>query len=261
MKKLTDLHTHSFFSFDADYSPAQMVKSAVHKGLIELCITDHLDFDRPRDGWNIPDFTQRETQLSLLDDSFPGFRISRGAEVSMADRDCACRAEDVLSVHKLDLVIGSVHTIRGANIWEDAFYEGYQRRDIYRIYLEQILESLAFFPTLDVLGHYDFVAHYAPYEDRSFRYEDAPDLFDEIFRWLLARGKTLEINSSSWEKDAPWGSDILHRFHELGGRYVTIVSDGHNPGRVGDWFEEALALALSAGLDVVCYHSHIPQLQ
>ena len=156
-------------------------------------------------------------------------------------------------------MIGSVHTIRGANVWEDAFYEGWSRRDIYRIYLEQIIRSLECFPTLDVLGHYDFVAHYAPYADRSFFYEDAPDLFDEIFRWLLVHGKTLEINSSSWEGDSPWGLDILCRFREMGGHFVTLGSDAHNPGRVGARLEEAAALAEAAGLAVVTYHGHRPQ--
>ena len=259
MRALSDLHTHSSFSFDAEYAPIRMVEGAVKRGLREFCLTDHLDFGRPMTEWNIPDFTAREGQLSVLDGAFPGIRIGRGAEVSMAGRDCARRAEELLSGLELDFVIGSVHTIRGANVWEDAFYEGWSRRDIYRIYLEQIIRSLECFPTLDVLGHYDFVAHYAPYADRSFFYEDAPDLFDEIFRWLLVHGKTLEINSSSWEGDSPWGLDILCRFREMGGHFVTLGSDAHNPGRVGARLEEAAALAEAAGLAVVTYHGHRPQ--
>lgn len=259
MRALSDLHTHSSFSFDAEYAPIRMVEGAVKRGLREFCLTDHLDFDRPMTEWNIPDFAAREGQLFVLDGAFPGIRIGRGAEVSMAGRDCARRAEELLSGLELDFVIGSVHTIRGANVWEDAFYEGWSRRDIYRIYLEQIIRSLECFPTLDVLGHYDFVAHYAPYADRSFFYEDAPDLFDEIFRWLLVHGKTLEINSSSWEGDSPWGLDILCRFREMGGHFVTLGSDAHNPERVGARLEEAAALAEAAGLAVVTYHGHRPQ--
>ncbi len=258
MNALADLHTHSCFSFDADFDPELMIRSAGKKGLAELCITDHLDFDRPATDWNIPDFAAREMKLAALDGSLPDLRIGRGVEVSMSDALCAQRAGEVLTQLDLDLVIGSVHTIRGANVWEDAFYEGRSQREVYRLYLEQILISLEVFPDLDVLGHYDFVAHYAPYENRAFLYEFAPDLFDSIFRWLIAHGKALEINTSSWEQDAPWGLDILQRFRELGGHYVTLGSDAHNPGRVGDRFEEAAALASCAGLNIVTYHRHEP---
>lgn len=38
-----DLHTHSAYSFDADYDPAQMLAAAAENGLRQICITDHVD--------------------------------------------------------------------------------------------------------------------------------------------------------------------------------------------------------------------------
>ena len=44
-----DLHTHSAYSFDADYDPAQMLAAAAEDGLRQICITDHVDFYTPSD--------------------------------------------------------------------------------------------------------------------------------------------------------------------------------------------------------------------
>ena len=177
-----------------------------------------------------------------------------------ADPACARSAMAALDGVKLDFVIGSVHTIGAENVWADAFYASRTREAAYRLYLETILLSLDSLPQLDVLGHYDFVTHYAPYTDRAMRYDDAPDVFDAIFRWLVAHGKTLEINTSAWEADEPWGLDILRRFRELGGRFVTVGSDAHNPRALGRRFREAGALAEQAGLAVAFYRGHEPQL-
>ena len=177
-----------------------------------------------------------------------------------ADPACARSAMAALDGVKLDFVIGSVHTIGAENVWADAFYASRTREAAYRLYLETILLSLDSLPQLDVLGRYDCVTHYAPYTDRAMQYDDAPDVFDAIFRWLVAHGKTMEINTSAWEADEPWGLDILRRFRELGGRFVTVGSDARNPRALGRRFREAGALAEQAGLAVAFYRGHEPQL-
>ncbi len=254
-----DLHTHSSFSFDADHDPALMMESAARRGLHQICFTDHVDFYDPSD-IHLPDFEARAERLAQLRGQFPQLTVLAGAEVSMtADPACARSAMAALNGMDLDFVIGSVHTIGAENVWEDAFYANRTREEAYRLYLETILQALDSLPQLDVLGHYDFVAHYAPYADRAMHYKDAPDVFDAIFLWLIARGKTMEINTSAWEADTPWGLDILRRFRELGGRFVTVGSDSHNPRNLGRRFAEAGALAEQAGLTVACCRGH--QLQ
>ena len=72
--------------------------------------------------------------------------------------------------------------------------------------------------------------------------------FDTIFRWLIAGGRGLEINTASWQADAPWGLDILRRYRELGGEYVTLGSDTHGTERLGARIPEAQELAKQAGI-------------
>ena len=106
-----DLHTHSAYSFDADYDPAQMLAAAAEDGLRQICITDHVDFYTPSDV-HLPDFAARSARLAQLRGQFPQLTVLEGAEVSMtADPACARSAMAALDGVKLDFVIGSVHTI------------------------------------------------------------------------------------------------------------------------------------------------------
>ena len=63
-----------------------------------------------------------------------------------------------------------------------------------------------------------------------------------------SNGKGLEVNTASW-KDAPsWGLDILRRYRQRGGQFVTIGSDAHTPERVGNRLDEAIQLVRAAGI-------------
>mgnify|MGYP002799731945 FL=1 len=44
-----DYHMHTNFSSDSDASPESMALGAVRKGLKQICITDHQDWDYPED--------------------------------------------------------------------------------------------------------------------------------------------------------------------------------------------------------------------
>ena len=78
-------------------------------------------------------------------------------------------------------------------------------------------------------------------------YSLAPQIFDEIFRELISRGKAFEVNTSAWRNDAPWGLDILRRYRELGGEYVTTGSDAHKPEHVGADFDKACTILKDCG--------------
>ena len=41
----------------------------------------------------------------------------------------------------------------------------------------------------DVMGHYDYVARYAPYPQASILYKDFSDILDEMLTYLAQEGK------------------------------------------------------------------------
>ena len=241
-----DYHTHSHYSFDGECHASEMLATAAERGVRELCFTDHVDFDIA--SHHVPDFAARRAEIRALASGCPGVTVRLGAEVSLKDDACAAASWDAVRDAELDFILGSVHTVNGVDVWAEHYYTGLTKEAAYRRYLEAVARELPTFPQLNALAHYDFVAKYAPYPDRSVSLDAAPDAFREIFRFLTENGKALEINTASWQQDAPWGLDILKCYRSMGGEYVTVGSDTHGAERVGARIGEAVELARAAGI-------------
>lgn len=254
-----DLHCHSHYSFDGECHAGAMLAAAAERGVEELCFTDHVDFDIPTH--HVPDFSARQAELTKLAEQYSGVKLRLGAEVSLKDGPCAAASAAVLQGVHPDLILGSVHTVDGVDVWDAPYYRGQDKRTAYRRYLETVAREISSFPLFHVLAHYDFVAKYAPYPDRSVTLDLAPDAFASIFRQLIQAGKGLEINTASWQQDPPWGLDILRFYRSLGGEFVTVGSDTHGAERVGARIGEALELARAAGIPYVAsFQGGIPQM-
>ena len=104
---------------------------------------------------------------------------------------------------------------------------------------------------MNILGHYDFIAKYSPYEDRRMTLDVSKELFAEIFSYLSKNGKGIEINTSAWWDDPCWGEDVLKLYRDLGGQYITTGSDAHRSDRVAKRIKEAEKLAAAAGIPLI----------
>ena len=94
----------------------------------------------------------------------------------------------------------------------------------------------------DVLGHLTYIskcrAHPAP---RPVPMGEHREIIDEILRELARKGKGMEINTSGVDRCGAFlpTADFMRRFKELGGQIVTVGSDAHDAGRVGQYCHEA----------------------
>lgn len=239
-----DYHMHTAHSFDAETPPAGMLESAARAGLREICFTDHVDLDGS--GFEPADLAALARDVQALQGGPVAVRF--GAEVSLADEACARRSREYLQGLEPDFIIGSVHLMDGVDPYDkkEMFHE--PKEAVYRRYLECIGRAIRTDFHFSVLGHYDYIAKCATYDDRSFPLSIAPELFDQIFDFLVARGKGIEINTASWKDDGAWGLDILRRYRARGGEFVTVGSDAHAPARVGSRIPEAIELARAAGI-------------
>lgn len=243
---LMDYHIHSEFSGDCSTPLRAQLTAARAAGLSEVCFTDHVDFD----GVGLPpaDLMARDAAIEAVRSEFPEITIRRGAEVGLKDEAAAAQAQAYCRARDLDFIIASVHMVDGVDTYYPEYFAGRSQAENYARYLEcaaRVLPTVSYF---SVLGHYDFCAKYAPYANRELAYGHAPEALDSLFRQLAQSGKGMEINTSAW-KDAPaWGLDVLCRYRELGGEFVTVGSDAHQPGRVGRRIREALDLARTAGI-------------
>ncbi|MBQ7091574.1 MAG: histidinol-phosphatase HisJ family protein [Clostridia bacterium] len=241
----TDYHIHTCYSGDSQAPVKAQLDAAVSAGLTHICFTDHVDFD----GVDLvpADLAARNEEILALPPQYPSLDISLGMELGMSspesNRLSHLHAENV----HLDFIIGSVHMVENINVFYPEYYQGRSKEQACTAYLEKLSRAIRI-SEFNVMGHYDFCTKYSPYPSRSMEYEMFPRLFDDIFRYLIESGRGIEINSSAWRDDPPWGLSVISRYRELGGEYVTIGSDAHQPQRVGSRVKEAVELAKAAGI-------------
>lgn len=232
----------------------EQLDAALAAGLTHICFTDHVDFDGV--GLQPADLAARNAELNRLASLYPGLDISRGMELGMAGEQASRLAHDHAKGQGLDFIIGSVHMVDGLDAFWPEYFEGRTREQAYGVYVSQIAQSIKV-TDFSVLGHYDFCTKYSPYDRRAMGYDMFPEVFDGIFLSLVQTGRTLEVNTSAWRDDPAWGLDILIRFRELGGEFVTTGSDAHKPHKVGNRISEAVELARAAGIRYIATYKNL----
>lgn len=269
---LFDNHTHTSFSNDSRMTMQEAVLAAHHAHLGGLAFTDHFDFDPP-EGTELysfdPELQQQEiAQLrgqialgSLASQGLelpPSFTLLNGVEVGIQPQSMEA-IKSFMDRHTFDVVIASLHFLDNTDPYLGAYYVPYDAHQAYGHYLETILTCLEGWQDFDILGHFDYVARYAPlsYPQHAIRYADFSDVLDALLRLLAESGKTFEINTKTYQRFAhgtpELDTNILKRFREFGGDAVSFGSDAHHAERVGEHFDYFAYLAQMCGFR---YHVH-----
>ena len=84
---------------------------------------------------------------------------------------------------------------------------------------------------------------------------DYMDLFDEILKELITRGKGIEVNTAglSYGLSHPHPAiPIIQRYRDLGGEILTIGSDAHKKENVGYAFAQIPDLLRACGFHYYC---------
>lgn len=244
-----DAHLHTDLSPDSDVPIDAYARQASERGIAEIAITDHVDFDPTAPAFEFVPFAERE-------------RIVRDAAARWADRGVAIRfgveitwdrrwADDIrahLRRHAYDFVIGSVHVYRGSPFAAEhvaSWVAGRSLGQIVAPYFDEV-EAGARSGLFDAMGHIDFVKRYLAPHVTAADLGRAPELYEPILRALVESGTALEINTSGLRQAAhesyPSPAIVAH-YRALGGRAVTVGSDAHRA--------EAFAWALADGYEAV----------
>ena len=239
-----DYHMHSTVSYDGHSTPEEMAQVAAAAGLKEICFTDHLDYQQssPREPYAYPTQRYRDAYQTL---EVSGLTIRHGTEVAMAPWNKAEIQRD-LAEYPYDFVIGSIHFIDDIDIYFPEFWEGRDFIATERIYYEETLRCVQLHDNFDVLGHLTYISKCKGHPNpRIIPLEDHKELFVEIMKALIAKGKGMEINTSGVDRCGDFlpGMEYLKLFKELGGEIVTIGSDAHSADRVGQYVNEGIAMA------------------
>ena len=120
------------------------------------------------------------------------------------------------------------------------FFEGRSEEEAYRSYFEEELKNITAYDCFDVAGHLDFVVRYGPNQNTYYSYEKYQDVFDEILKILIEKGKGIECNTAGYKAGLghPHPTEaMLKRYRKLGGEILTIGSDAHVPNYVAHHFD------------------------
>ncbi|MGI6168160.1 MAG: histidinol-phosphatase HisJ family protein [Christensenellales bacterium] len=248
-----DYHLHSRYSADSETPMEHMAQQAQSLGLREICFTDHVDIGFSLHGIafevDLPAYLENLTSLRK---KYPALPIKAGLEVGHTPENTAATAA-LLADCPLDFIIASVHLLDG----EDIFCAGYtpsMRKKVYQDYLLACLHTAKTAPQFNVLGHVNYPSKLPVFCDKPLYYDDAPDILDEIFRALIARGKGIEINTSPLRKTRDIESTLsyMRRYRALGGEIITLGSDAHRPETIGFLFPEMIEALKSQGFAYLC---------
>ena len=245
---LFDSHTHTEFSADSEMPAAEALAEAARQGL-GLVFTEHLDLESAPVDFSFDPEAYWEKYLPLR-----GAGLRLGIEVGMQEKTLS-GSRDFVGRVPFDMVIGSIHFLEGLDIYYPEFYQGKEKAEAYHIYFREMAANLREHEFVDVLGHIDYIARSAPYEDSGLDYDSFRRDIDEVLTACLETGTVPELNTRRFGEKRVLKelAPIYRRYRELGGRYVTLGSDAHEAGAIGAHFAEAREFAEMLGLQIASF--------
>lgn len=256
MKIICDCHTHTINSFDAENTLKEMCQNAIDKGISILAVTDHLEAPelslgaKSQYGDMLQQIKNCASDVELCREEFgDSLKILKGLELGEPMHNIKL-TKKALGITDFDFILASVHNLKD---YEDFYFLEYTEENV------DLLLDLYFQELLDTTENADFdsLAHLTyPLRYIVERMHIKPDLYkykstiDDILKNLVEREKALEINTSGLFK--PIGTtlpdiNLVKRFKELGGKYVTIGSDAHNCENLGAGIEKGIDIAKVCG--------------
>ena len=251
---LSDYHVHSKISFDSKEEPQLIVEKAITLGMSQICLTEHQDYHWPvPDEIPLIDFNQYNSTINVLRNNY-GHQIDilKGVELGLTPGNAAL-CEQLMECEHFDFIIGSCHIVDNMDPYYSAFWENKTERDAFELYFKTTLEGLRDFHQIDALGHLDYIVRYSPSKGAEYSVNDYRDMIDEILKFIIEKDIKLEINTANITKGFQFPNphtDIIKRYKELGGKYITVGSDAHVVTHIGQHFETAQNIAEQLGLKV-----------
>ncbi len=264
---LADYHVHSEFSDDSVYPVADVCRDAIRLNLDEICFTDHVDYgvkpdvgegwERQIDGHDVTnvDYARFFPAIAEMRERHAGELAVRtglefGAQTHTADRyDALFDAWG----DQLDFVILSIHQVGDQEMWNGDLQRGRTQQEYNDAYYAELLAMVERFGHYSVLGHLDLIKRYDP--AGIYPFENNRDVIAAILKRVIADGKGIEVNTSSFRYGLPDlqpSTEILALYRDLGGKIVTVGSDSHEPGHLGSYISLVKRRLAALGFERYC---------
>ncbi len=257
-KNIVDLHVHTDNSFDGNHSATFFCEKAEFMDLRALAFTDHCEVDQFRgDSQYEKRIFQAFFEISKVRSAFRGkLLVLNGIELGQPAFDVDV-AEDIIRRYDYDQIIASVHNLRGG---EDFYFmENLTMEEAEKLLNEYFNEILIMveWGNFDVLAHLTYpLRYFYSQSNLEIDLEKFKVQIDKILTILADKEKALEINTAALRQPLNKLSpevDIIKRFKELGGKYVTVGSDAHYAEHLAADIDMAYNAALEAGFESITF--------
>ncbi|MDQ2965256.1 MAG: histidinol-phosphatase HisJ family protein [Chloroflexota bacterium] len=255
-----DSHLHTDLSPDSDVPIDVYAAQAAERGIVEIAITDHVDFDHRDPAFSFSTFADRERIVRQAAERWAGrgVAIRFGVELTY-NRLWEDEIRAHLARHTYDFTIGSVHEWPGSPYRDRhglaSWISGRSEAEAVAPYLAEILGA-ARSGLFDALGHLDVVKKYLARHVPPARLAGAPEIYEPVLKALVENGTALEVNTSGL-RQAPGETyptaPIVALFRELGGSAVTAGSDAHRAETFAFGLEQGYRLLAEAGFEELAF--------
>lgn len=251
----SDSHIHTDHSPDGHYSTTQMCEAAMLKGLDLITFTDHCEMDEfvsehydRRSDAAFDDYRSAKKHYSDRLTVLSGIEIGQ----PLCNKE---KADQVVSGKRYDYVLASIHHPHGK--MPDIKDIEYDKINVYRFmedYFSQLYE-IAKWDGCDALAHLTCPMRRIQGKYQiNFDYSLIQEATDALLLEIIKQKKAVEINTSGLRqavgKTLP-DKNILVRYRQLGGKYVTVGSDAHRPEDIGAGIRDGTETALACGFEQI----------
>lgn len=246
-----DTHTHSDNSFDGNHSCILLCEGVIQNKGIGVAITDHCEIDSKNLDFRNFTINQYVETFVAKKNFADKIEVLQGIELGQAIYNKPL-AEQILKDFKYDFVLGSIHNLENMQDFYFLDFKQYDIKELLTDYFNTILE-LCRWNKFDSLAHLTYPLRYI-YQRENIRVDlsEYRDIIDLILTELVKNEKALEINVSGLYMDIGQTlptADVLCRFKELGGKYVTVGTDSHYYDRVCKGIEDGYDMLKECGFD------------
>lgn len=257
-KNIVDLHVHTDNSFDGNHSATFFCEKAEMLEMRAVAFTDHCEVDRYKgDAQYEKRVFQAFFEISKVVSAFRGkLLVLNGIELGQPAYDIET-ANGIVKRYDYDQIIASVHNLRGG---EDFYFMENltmkQAKRLLKEYFNEIIEMLHW-GNFDVLAHLTYPLRYF-YSKSNLEIDltEFQNQIDEILSLTAEKNIALEINTAGLRQPLNKLSpevDVVKRFKELGGKYVTVGSDAHFAEDLAADIDMGYNAVLEAGFDSITF--------
>jgi len=237
----SDYHCHSDHSPDSVVTMREHCEKALELGLQELCFTDHLDYGIKYVYPEGKEFSY-ETYFKGIEEVREAYRgrlvIKTGIEFGAQIHTLQHYRNDYQQL-PFDFILLSSHEIDNQEFWRHDYQKGKTQFEYNRGYYQNLLEMVKAYDGYSVLAHLDVMKRY----DQAGIMDDeyVIDLIELILKEVIKSGRGLEVNTSCVRyrlNDLTPSKRILKLYRDLGGSILSLGSDAHQVGQLGDHMED-----------------------